>query len=58
MQGVCLAAVYRIQTLLRLTSCRFFAAEGGVKVQVLAEGSGPEAKLGDRVLVDYVLRRR
>ena len=36
---------------------RFLKLEGGVKVQVLSEGSGPEAAPGDRLLVDYVLRR-
>lgn len=29
-----------------------------MKVQVLAEGAGPEAAPGDKVLLDYVLRRR
>lgn len=37
---------------------RFFKTESGVKVQILSEGSGPEAAPGDRVLIDYVLRRR
>jgi hypothetical protein len=29
----------------------------GVKMQLLASGSGREAQVGDRVLFDYVLRR-
>lgn len=37
--------------------CRFFKTPAGVKVQELAKGSGPEAKPGDRLEVDYVLRR-
>lgn len=36
---------------------RFLSTPGGVRVQVLAEGSGPAAAPGDRVLVDFVLRR-
>lgn len=29
----------------------------GVKIEVLADGTGPEAQPGDRVLLDFVLRR-
>jgi hypothetical protein len=36
---------------------KFFKTPSGVKVQVLAEGSGAVAKSGDRILLDYVLRR-
>lgn len=36
---------------------KFFKTDSGVRVQVLAEGSGPAASTGDTVLVDYVLRR-
>ncbi|PRW58033.1 peptidyl-prolyl cis-trans FKBP-type [Chlorella sorokiniana] len=36
---------------------KFFKTPSGVRVQVLAEGSGPEAAAGDAVLVDFVLRR-
>lgn len=35
---------------------RFFKTPSGVRVQVLAEGSGPQAAPGDAVLVDFVLR--
>ncbi len=41
-----------------LPARRFFKTKDGTKVQVLSEGSGPEAQPGDRVLIDYVLRRR
>ena len=36
---------------------KFFKTASGVKVQQLTAGSGPEAKPGDAVLLDYVLRR-
>lgn len=36
---------------------KFFKTNSGVKVQVLALGSGPVAQKGDAVLIDYVLRR-
>lgn len=36
---------------------KFFKTNSGVKVQVLAPGSGPAAQKGDAVLIDYVLRR-
>uniref|UniRef100_A0A383VMA4 peptidylprolyl isomerase n=1 Tax=Tetradesmus obliquus TaxID=3088 RepID=A0A383VMA4_TETOB len=36
---------------------KFFKTASGVKVQELAPGSGQEAKAGDSVLIDYVLRR-
>ncbi|PSC73907.1 peptidyl-prolyl cis-trans isomerase FKBP16-chloroplastic isoform X2 [Micractinium conductrix] len=36
---------------------KFFKTDSGVRVQVLAEGSGPAAAPGDAVLVDFVLRR-
>ena len=36
--------------------CRFFKTPDGVKIQELALGAGREAKPGDRVVVDYVLR--
>eukprot|EP00887_Chlorella_sp_A99_P007910 scaffold12.g7910.t1 len=35
----------------------FVRTPDGVKVQVVAEGSGPAAAPGDRLLLDYVLRR-
>lgn len=36
---------------------KFFKTASGAKVQQLTAGSGPEAKPGDSVLLDYVLRR-
>lgn len=36
---------------------QFVRTPDGVKVQVVAEGSGPAAAPGDRLLLDYVLRR-
>jgi hypothetical protein len=36
---------------------KFFKTPGGVPVQELAAGEGPTARPGQRVLVDYVLRR-
>lgn len=36
---------------------KFFKTPSGVAVQQLAEGAGAEAQRGDKVLVDYVLRR-
>ena len=36
---------------------KFFKTPSGVKVQELAIGNGAEVHKGDRVLVDYVLRR-
>lgn len=36
---------------------RFFKTPSGVRVQLLAEGSGPAAAAGDVVLIDFVLRR-
>jgi hypothetical protein len=36
---------------------RFFKTASGVKVQQLTAGSGPEAKPGDAILLDFVLRR-
>jgi len=35
----------------------FFKTESGVKVQELIPGAGPAPERGDRVLIDYVLRR-
>ncbi|GAB4818133.1 hypothetical protein N2152v2_005179 [Parachlorella kessleri] len=35
----------------------FFKTASGVRVQVLAEGSGAQVQPGDSVLIDYVLRR-
>jgi hypothetical protein len=49
MTGQCNVAVLRV--------VRFFKTADGVKVQELAQGSGEPAKAGDRILVDYVLRR-
>ena len=37
-------------------TCRFFKTADGVKVQELAGGAGAEAKSGDLVTLDYVLR--
>jgi FKBP-type peptidyl-prolyl cis-trans isomerase len=39
------------------TAPKFFRTESGVKVQELMEGSGPKTHSGDRVLIDFVLRR-
>ena len=36
--------------------CRFFKTQSGVKIQELAMGSGLEAKSGDSVEFEYVLR--
>lgn len=36
---------------------KFFKLENGTKVQQLVGGSGTAAGAGDRVLIDYVLRR-
>ena len=36
---------------------RFFKLDNGTKVQQLVGGSGTAAGEGDRVLIDYVLRR-
>lgn len=36
---------------------KFFKTASGVGVQQLSEGNGAEAKRGDKVLVDYVVRR-
>lgn len=37
--------------------CRFYKAPSGTKIQELAIGSGPVATNGDKVSLDYVLRR-
>jgi len=37
--------------------CRFIKTEGGVKIQEIASGSGDAVRNGDRVEIDYVLRR-
>ena len=41
----------------RLLDNRFFKTASGVKVQELAVGTGPPARDGDKVQLDYVLRR-
>ena len=37
--------------------CRFFKTPAGVKVQELVRGRGPAAQIGDRIELEYVLRR-
>ena len=41
---------------LLLGGCRFFKTQSGVKIQELALGSGLEARSGDSVEFEYVLR--
>ena len=41
---------------LSLGGCRFFKTQSGVKIQELALGSGLEARSGDSVEFEYVLR--
>lgn len=36
---------------------RFFQTASGVRVQELAQGSGPGAEEGDQIELEYVLRR-
>eukprot|EP01023_Acetabularia_acetabulum_P036376 TRINITY_DN34375_c0_g1_i1.p1 TRINITY_DN34375_c0_g1~~TRINITY_DN34375_c0_g1_i1.p1 ORF type:complete len:229 (-),score=29.02 TRINITY_DN34375_c0_g1_i1:127-813(-) len=39
------------------TQPRFFKTDSGVKIQEILQGRGKKAEIGNKVLIDYVLRR-